>query len=514
MPVPSTAEQIARIRENREKPQVVSGRPQPSAPSKPGKKKGKKKPNYRERLGRPGQRATIPDEVLRKLDPKLYARRMQNKRYAEPIAEGSPLTYGEVVKERGAQESLQFGPQEEALRQRLGALDRGTGVQQGNITNWFDQYKNDLNTAKQAQAAQYQGAIGQVQGSIAQSQQAADTSRQQMDAEARADAERRGQVYTGSGGAQAVQAQDSRRNLQDQLIGLLSATQQSQTDYLSNRQGVGSAAQLTERLRESNRYGQEKDELSGEKQQLERERGAFRTSYMEERREKERTYGLERAAFGLDKAKAEADVAGEEADRTAAQQREDSKTNKWGYTNKEWRSMSAAKRQSIIKRQQRQGKSGTDMGKVNSYGYTEGEWRRMSTKERQDVIRRSKSTGSGKDKEGLTPAQRNAKRTREEKRREKIREKTGTFAEDVNLVRDRKPGSEDRQNLITGRNSYNRKFHPVVVDAGIELNTQGFVSDKTIQRMHKLGLRVPRAWLRKRSGAERRPPSSNPGAGN
>lgn len=245
------------------------------------------------------------------------------KRKKRPIVPGSPLTYGDVARERDAELKLRYGPAENALRQR-----------QENTTNWFDRYKADIAAKGAAQAARYQDAITSQQQIAQQSQQMAGAQSAQADAAMAADAAKRGATYSGRAGAQSAAGTDIRKGLADLVSGYLAGAGAAQSSYTAEQGAVGSAAQLSELLK-----GQKARE------ELVREKGAYGQEFMAKRRDEERRSVLENLAFGLKVDEARAD------DRKEA-----SKTNRWGYTNAEWTRMSPAEREAIMKTQRSYGK--------------------------------------------------------------------------------------------------------------------------------------------------------------
>lgn len=360
-----------------------------------------RKPNYRKRLNRPGQRATIPDDVLRRLSPSLYQRRVRQRELASPFIEGSPLSLRDVLRERRAAEQLEFGPVESELQRALGAEQTRSQQQTQNIGNWFARYKEDLERAKASSVQPFQSGMADVQARSTASQAASDESLKALTAQMQTDAASRGQAFSGAPSLDAAQAEASRRSVADAMTALLQSQGASTGGYFDASKGVAGSAQVSEFLREQAQHTGALKDLELQRGEVAREKGAFRTEYLGKRRDEERTSVLENKAFGLDVAKAEQESEDEAADRREKRNAEGQKTNQWGYTNKEWRAMSPKKRQSIIRKQKASGRSGPDMGKVNQYGITERRWRSMSQSERQKVIRRSKSKGKGGDRKSV-----------------------------------------------------------------------------------------------------------------
>jgi hypothetical protein len=210
------------------------------------------------------------------------AKRKLPKRKREFVP-GSGVTYGQVWRDRKAEEQLRYGPIRSELEQR--------GL---NTTNWFDTYKNDQAAKAEAQKAHYAQAVQGVAARGLQAQQASNQQTSQLDAELRADAASRGATYSGQPGQQAVAGADQRQQLVDLFANLLETQGVANTNYSREQGVVGSAAQLSERLK-----------LQKAEEDVARDRGAFRQQYMGQRRQDEAKSVLERLIFGQDVAEAQ-----------------------------------------------------------------------------------------------------------------------------------------------------------------------------------------------------------------
>lgn len=256
---------------------------------------------------------------------------------------------------------MRYGGAEAQLADQM----RGVGQRFQNVTNWFDQYKADLEKAKTAQAAYYQGA-----------QDANAQLVQQAAAQAPVQGQQTVQQQTDSKNAASV-----RQGLAEAFGQLLAANRGTEQAYLGERQGVGSAAQLSERLKTD----QMMRDLERQGGDLAREKGAFRTQYAGELRDKERSYAdqlhrqrLERQAFGLDVAKA-----GAEADAKA------NEVNQYGFTASQWAAMTPQQRRAAIR-----GLRDKPAPK-DHYGIPEDEWNKMSLAQRRKAKGLWDSAGGG-----------------------------------------------------------------------------------------------------------------------
>ena len=186
-----------------------------------------------------------------------------------------PVNPAQAMNEVNAATTLQYGGQENQLKQAL----TQSATNQTNITNWFDQYKADINQAKTAQSAYIQG---------------------QIDANQKAAAQAGGQTQFAPGTDASVVAAEQqgakqRESQANLLTDALRAVSAAETNYTANQGNVGSAAQLSARLAEKKNA----DNIRGQQTQLAAEKGAFKTKTLGDIRNRERQYNLESAALGV-----------------------------------------------------------------------------------------------------------------------------------------------------------------------------------------------------------------------
>jgi hypothetical protein len=165
-------------------------------------------------------------------------------------------------------------------------------------------------------------------------------------------------------------------------LGVLSLQQQVNANqgYFAGRAGpVASAQQL-----------QTQSDLDKEYRQTVGERQQYRVARRGELRQQRHTERLENAAFGLDTYKAQTDRADEQRDDRQQRREQNRSVNQWGYSEREWRSFTPEQRRRImreVKSEQRApGESGED-------GLTPAQ-RRARRKERGEGINRVREVGS------------------------------------------------------------------------------------------------------------------------
>lgn len=449
-----------------------------------------RKPNYRKRLNRPGQRATIPDDVLRRLSPSLYQRRVRQRELASPFIEGSPLSLQDVLRERRAAEQLEFGPVESELQRALGAEQTRSQQQTQNIGNWFARYKEDLERAKASSVQPFQSGMADVQARAGASQAASDESLKALTAQMQGDAASRGQAFSGAPSLDAAQAEASRRSVADAMTALLQSQGASTGGYFDASKGVAGSAQVSEFLREQAQHTGALKDLEMQRGEVAREKGAFRTEYLGKRRDEERTSVLENKAFGLDVAKAEQDA----SDDKARQEDADAKLRQ---------DQREARRKFKLDKQ----KLGLQKAKERQRK-REAQARLEFDKRKQRENRKDKLTGGGTKPE--SPASRRAEKNRVagvRKRSGELREKVESVKSILDAPRVRNEdgkmvprvrGKEMRNRLIAEGND------PAIVDAAAELRdpSTGYrLRPRTVKRLQALGMRIPREWLRGRGAS-------------
>jgi hypothetical protein len=159
-------------------------------------------------------------------------------------------------------------------------------------------------------------------------------------------------------GSEGAAAAASRGVLQQNLSNYLGSQGNAYENYFTGRGTVGSAQELQTQL-----------QAQAQIAQLAQQKGAYQTSRLGELQTAAHRQALEDAAFGLNvqKAKTPLKVAKINAKtrikttkitNRAKQQASNQRVNQWGYTDGEWRKMSPAQRQSVMKQEKGYGKTG------------------------------------------------------------------------------------------------------------------------------------------------------------
>lgn len=255
----------------------------------------------------PGTRANVPAGLL---PENLRRQREQNVRFAQPLVEGSSLTYGDVARRRKADETLQFGADPVGRAQ---ANERTTA-------SWFDQYQRDLEQHRQRVEGYGQSANAQAQSLAAQAGQVSapagmSSENQQVAANAAAV---RGQLAGGQGIELA-----ERGRAANTLASLMQASGSG-----SKAQALGQARRNTEDVRSK--------------------LGAFRTKYMADARDSESknvlAVQLATGKLAASAAEGAADRAAKAAENKADRAADAGKVNQYGYTNAQWSKMTPEQR--------------------------------------------------------------------------------------------------------------------------------------------------------------------------
>jgi hypothetical protein len=259
---------------------------------------------------------------------------------------------------------LQFGPQQQQLRQ-----------QGQNIAPFFQQYLQQLEASRVAQAGVFNNAVAQSQG-MAQAQGVG--------------------APTGQPPTQNSElASAVRQGMQEAFSSLLSTQGASYNALKEDQKVVGAASRLTAQTQNAK-----------DKQALKAQKGAFKVDYAEQLRQTGHRERLENAAFNLDAAETQADV------KTDRQQiRQDRRENR--------------------QEQRRENRE------PNKYGIPAGDWRKMSTGERQAVIKADKNSGDSspaEKKSVFTPKEKAANRVKLRQMVSRVRAKdngVSTYGQDT-----------------------------------------------------------------------------------
>jgi hypothetical protein len=223
-----------------------------------------------------------------------------------------PLSYKDARQQVKADTRLRFGQVTDELKQR---------PQQ--IGNWFGQYQAQLKGIQQGVQQGYNQAIKEVDQRAAATQQSGQPIGNVDQS-----------VLQQSGQAGVV-----RRQGNDAFANLLTAQRQTQDSYFGARSDIGGRQQVQELL-----------DTGRMRQELKRDKGAFKASRLNELKESERRYKLERKAFGLSRYEAQVDAADKVADNDRAERearrarrqkrREEQNEEVFGMPRSEWQGLS------------------------------------------------------------------------------------------------------------------------------------------------------------------------------
>lgn len=276
--------------------------------------------------------------------------RLRRQRQNDPTRVTRPLTPKLLRKETNAATREKFAP----VEQEIAGQQRSSDAQQGRIDDWFGNYQAQALAAEERTKALNAQAQADVTARQAAAQTGDDQARAQLQQQAQADAAARGATVDPQTFAADAQAGAARRASTDSYGALLASQGAAQGAYMADKTRIGAGERANQHVLESGR----RRTIDKSLEDVARQKGEFRIGYKAEARDKERKYGLERAAFDLDSYEAQAQVADEKADRKADRKKEGGKVNQWGYTNAEWVGMSVEERQAVIKKQRGYGKSG------------------------------------------------------------------------------------------------------------------------------------------------------------
>jgi hypothetical protein len=387
-----------------------------------------------------------------------------NPRLDDPAAFTQPRTLRSVLGDANTAANLRYGGQERAL-----------GLQQQQVPAWFAAYRAQAQGINQGIQQGYQKAIGDVTAQAQQTAASDTTARNTLASTMNKDAASRGATVDPSLLAGDVNAANVRNTNQSAFANLLGAQGQAQNSYFGGLQTAGSAAELGQK----SRIGQEQAGVATDK-------GLYKSQYVTDAKDTERKYGLERSAFGLDVAKANAD-----AQQGAAKIKTDRAKSRQAAKDKQAqrKATSRSERNSVIT-------SGPFAG------LTHGQVRQLSPQDKQkriDAAAKPKGKGGG-----LTPAQRRAAQEKVTKARTRIETATQLY----DSYR-KQPGKRNgKPALPTPADTYERLigegYSKVEVDlARDRLRNGGRLSARGMKVARAHGIRVPKEWRPLRNKTER-----------
>lgn len=379
--------------------------------------------------------------------------------------------------------ALQYGGADQALAGQRGIHQQQTAA----IPGYFQEYQAGLARATQAQQAANAMALGAQQNAINTSSALDAQQRAALTGQMQSDAAARGATVDPAIAATAQQAAAARRSTADASLGLTAQLGGAEVGYRAGRQAVGAGQRLTA-LTDEARRGRA---IEGQQLALNREKGAFAVATKQKMQEAAHTRELENKAFGLNVAKAEADVA---ADRARIQESRRARTT----TNRNV-DQSRAQQRAIAERRL-------------------AESERANRRREELAAARLRTTAKTKpDKQAAKDAA-------------KVRNNVNTAAADARTLRNAPIQIKDpKTNKPTGKtrklteseiraNLRKRYKDADVANAAMDIAILGHIGPVNARRLRKRGITVPKAWLPKRKTlaeiAQGRPGiSSRPPAG-
>lgn len=190
--------------------------------------------------------------------------------------------------------------------QEIASQKRISDAQQKRLGDWYGQYQAAIGQAAKGTAEAYGGAVGLVTGAGQQMAAQDETNRQALAQQQMADAQARGVTYSPANDVTAQQASGSRLAANNSYAGLLAAQGAADTTRLQQQAGVVVPGQLMQaRTDEAAR----KRALEGKATDLLKEKGDYKVTLKDQKRENERKHQLELAAFNLKGSQAQQDYA-------------------------------------------------------------------------------------------------------------------------------------------------------------------------------------------------------------
>jgi hypothetical protein len=211
----------------------------------------------------------------------------------------APKGMSDILRDSNTASSLRYGGEERAL-----------GLQQAQVPAWFAAHRAQVAGIAQGVNAGYQKAVDEQRAAVQAQQTTATTQQAAAGKSSQADAEKRGATADPGVQQQALAGANVNAQAGNDMVGLLAAQQTAQGGYYGGLQAASSAAELSQKGR-----------VASDQRALQADKGLYRSQYVSDARDKEHTKVLERQAYGLDVAKAQADVADDRADNRRDRQK-------------------------------------------------------------------------------------------------------------------------------------------------------------------------------------------------
>jgi hypothetical protein len=236
---------------------------------------------------------------LRQHKKNVRVQKKAKRRQADLDKVTAPKGMSDILRDSNTASSLRYGGEERAL-----------GLQQAQVPAWFAAHRAQVAGIAQGVNAGYQKAVDEQRAAVQAQQTTATTQQAAAGKSSQADAEKRGATADPGVQQQALAGANVNAQAGNDMVGLLAAQQTAQGGYYGGLQAASSAAELSQKGR-----------VASDQRALQADKGLYRSQYVSDARDKEHTKVLERQAYGLDVAKAQADVADDRADNRRDRQK-------------------------------------------------------------------------------------------------------------------------------------------------------------------------------------------------
>lgn len=305
--------------------------------------------------------------------------RAGNKAATAPNSVEAPQTVNDINRAAEQAAAVKYGDAERGVKADIGT----SPVQQQRITNWFDQYQQQLkDIGDQSQKAYGDAVTNATTLNDATSGAAAGDTAKRV-AAAAADAASRGQTVDPTVQTQADQANANRRGIVDAIAAVIGGQKANDVAYTGQRKTIATNQAIQEHRKEDNTLGLLKDKLAG----LLTDKGAYEGTTRQNLLSGERTNQLQQATLRSQILNTVTDA------QTATDNRTQTAKDK------------AASRTAAAKTHY-----GPGSPQPNSFGFTYDEWSKLSAKDqksyRDGTNKPKKPTAKAKPKTGpgsLTP---------------------------------------------------------------------------------------------------------------
>lgn len=238
-----------------------------------------------------------------------------------------PLTPGRLRQETRASTNLAYRPTERAIN----AEKRASVARTKDLGNWWNEYLQTVQGNQAATQAAYDKAGTQTQAFIGQSSALDNANTQKLDTQATESAALRGQTAPTAPGERDAAAQAQRNYLSSAMGGTTAARGANEFAYLGEQGRIGKGQSIASRMVEQKRTRS----IESDKRELAKQRGEYATKFRGEQIKNNHDYLIQLRAFGLDKKKFGAELAGAHSEATANALKESREQSQQGIENRQ-----------------------------------------------------------------------------------------------------------------------------------------------------------------------------------